>query len=314
MITDQFDEMLAQSARQPLVCPISLHPFVFGRPYRIRRLRRALQHILGHGDRVWITRPRDICAHIESLPAGTVPDSQEDPMKIGVVLPQTEIGNDPGAIKAYAEAVEEMGFTHILVFDHVLGANPERPGGWKGPYTYRHAFHEPFVLFGFLAAATRRVGLVTGIIILPQRQTALVAKQAAAVDVLSGGRLRLGVGVGWNPVEFEALGEDFHTRGRRVEEQVEVMRALWTKELVTFDGPASPHHGRRPQPAAGAAADPGVDGRRERGCPAAHGPRRRRVDAPLPAGRRLAGDGRSDARHDPGGRPRPEDSSASRAA
>ena len=138
-------------------------------------------------------------------------------MKIGVVLPQTEIGNDPGAIKAYAEAVEDMGFTHILVFDHVLGANPERPGGWKGPYTYRHAFHEPFVLFGFLAAATRRVGLVTGIVILPQRQTALVAKQAAAVDVLSGGRLRLGVGVGWNPVEFEALGEDFHTRGRRVE-------------------------------------------------------------------------------------------------
>jgi len=157
-------------------------------------------------------------------------------MKIGVVLPQTEIGNDPGAIKAYAEAVEDMGFTHILVFDHVLGANPERPGGWKGPYTYRHAFHEPFVLFGFLAAATRRVGLVTGIVILPQRQTALVAKQAAAVDVLSGGRLRLGVGVGWNPVEFEALGEDFHTRGRRVEEQVQVMRALWTKELVTFTG------------------------------------------------------------------------------
>ena len=157
-------------------------------------------------------------------------------MKIGVVLPQTEIGNDPGAIKAYAEAVEGMGFTHALVFDHVLGANPERPGGWKGPYTYRHAFHEPFVLFGFLAAATRRVGLVTGIVILPQRQTALVAKQAAAVDVLSGGRLRLGVGVGWNAVEFEALGENFHDRGRRVEEQVEVMRALWTRELVTFKG------------------------------------------------------------------------------
>jgi probable F420-dependent oxidoreductase len=157
-------------------------------------------------------------------------------MKIGVVLPQTEIGNDPAAIAAYAQAVEEMGFTHILVFDHVLGANPERPGGWKGPYTYRHGFHEPFVLFGFLAAATRRVGLVTGIVILPQRQTALVAKQAAAVDVLSGGRLRLGVGVGWNAVEFEALGEDFTKRGRRIEEQVEVMRALWTKELVTFNG------------------------------------------------------------------------------
>jgi probable F420-dependent oxidoreductase len=157
-------------------------------------------------------------------------------VKIGVVLPQTEIGNDPAAIAAYAQAVEEMGFTHILVFDHVLGANSERPGGWKGPYTYRHGFHEPFVLFGFLAAATRRVGLVTGIVILPQRQTALVAKQAAAVDVLSGGRLRLGVGVGWNAVEFEALGEDFTKRGRRIEEQVEVMRALWTKELVTFNG------------------------------------------------------------------------------
>jgi len=129
-----------------------------------------------------------------------------------------------------------MGFTHILVFDHVLGANPARPGGWKGPYTHRHGFHEPFVLFGFLAAATRRVELVTGIIILPQRQTALVAKQAAAVDVLSGGRLRLGVAVGWNPVEFEALGEDFTTRGRRIEEQIEVMRALWTRELVTFTG------------------------------------------------------------------------------
>jgi probable F420-dependent oxidoreductase len=157
-------------------------------------------------------------------------------MQIGVVLPQTEIGNDPEAIAAYAQAVEAMGFTHILVFDHVLGANPERPGGWKGPYTYRHAFHEPFVLFGFLAAATRRVGLVSGIVILPQRQTALVAKQAAAVDVLSGGRLRLGVGVGWNAVEFEALGEDFTRRGRRIEEQVEVLRALWTKELVTFAG------------------------------------------------------------------------------
>jgi len=157
-------------------------------------------------------------------------------MKIGVVFPQTEIGNDPAAIKAYAEAVESMGFTHVLVFDHVLGANPERPGGWKGPYTYHHAFHEPFVLFGFLAAATQRLELVSGIIILPQRQTALVAKQAAAVDVLSGGRLRLGVAVGWNPVEFEALGENFKTRGARIEEQVELMRTLWTKELVTFNG------------------------------------------------------------------------------
>jgi len=157
-------------------------------------------------------------------------------MNIGVVFPQVEIGSDPAAIRDYAQAVEAMGFTHILVFDHVLGANPERPGGWKGPYTYRHSFHEPFVLFGFLAAATRRVELVTGILILPQRQTALVAKQAAAVDVLSAGRLRLGVGVGWNPVEFDALGARFTDRGKRIEEQIELMRALWTKDLVTFQG------------------------------------------------------------------------------
>src|SRR5213593_1817841 len=157
-------------------------------------------------------------------------------MKIGVVLSQTEIGNDPAAIKAYAEAVEAMGFTHILVFDHVLGANPERPGGWKGPYTYRHVFHEPFVLFGYLAAVTQHIELVTGILILPQRQTALVAKQAAAVDVLSRRRLRLGVGVGWNSVEFEALGENFKNRGKRIEEQITVMRELWAKELVTVEG------------------------------------------------------------------------------
>ena len=157
-------------------------------------------------------------------------------MNIGVVFPQVEIGQDPAAIRDYAQAVEAMGYTHILAFDHVLGANPERPGGWKGPYTYRHPFHEPFVLFGFLAGVTRRVELVTGILILPQRQTALVAKQAAAVDVLSRGRLRLGVGVGWNPVEFEALGEDFTNRGKRIEEQIALMRALWTKELVTFQG------------------------------------------------------------------------------
>jgi len=157
-------------------------------------------------------------------------------MKIGVVFPQVEIGTDPAAIRDYAQAVEEMGYTHILAFDHVLGASPDRPGGWKGPYTYRHAFHEPFVLFGFLAAVTRGVELVTGILILPQRQTALVAKQAAALDVLAGGRLRLGVAVGWNPVEFEALGEEFGNRGKRIEEQIDVMRALWTKELVTVHG------------------------------------------------------------------------------
>jgi len=157
-------------------------------------------------------------------------------MKIGVVFPQTEIGRDPAAIRDYAQAVEAMGYTHMLAFDSVVGANPDRPGGWSSQYTYQHAFHEPFVLFGFCAGVTRRTELVTGIVILPQRQTALVAKQAAAVDVLSGGRLRLGVGVGWNTVEFEALGETFEDRGKRIEEQVDVMRRLWTTELVTYDG------------------------------------------------------------------------------
>ena len=129
-----------------------------------------------------------------------------------------------------------MGYTHMLAFDSVVGANPDRPGGWDSAYTYRHPFHEPFVLFGFCAAVTRTIELVTGVLVLPQRQTALVAKQAAEVDVLSGGRLRLGIGVGWNPVEFEALGENIHTRGRRIEEQLEVMRLLWTRELVAYEG------------------------------------------------------------------------------
>jgi probable F420-dependent oxidoreductase len=171
-------------------------------------------------------------------------------MKIGVVFPQTEIGQDPAVIRDYAQAVESMGYTHMLAFDSVVGPNPDRPGGWDSPYTYRHAFHEPFVLFGFCAGVTRRIELVTGIVILPQRQTTLVAKQAAAVDVLSGGRLRLGIGVGWNTVEFEALGENFKNRGKRVEEQLEVMRLLWTRELVTYDGQWHhvPDAGIRPLP------------------------------------------------------------------
>src|SRR5215472_4455384 len=157
-------------------------------------------------------------------------------MQIGVVFPQLEIGADPSAIRAYAQAVEEMGFSHIMVFDHVLGADITNRPGWHGAYTSKDMFHEPFVLFGYLAAATQRVGLVTSVIILPQRQTALVAKQAAEVDVLSSGRLRLGIGVGWNPVEYQALGEDFATRGARSEEQIAVLRALWTQPTVTFKG------------------------------------------------------------------------------
>ena len=157
-------------------------------------------------------------------------------MQIGAVFPQTEIGADPAAVRDFAQAAEGLGYTHLAAFDHVVGADPAGRPGWQGLYTHDSLFHEPFVLFGYLAGLTRTIGLVTGILILPQRQTTLVAKQAAAVDVLSGGRLRLGVGVGWNPVEYEALGENFHDRGRRVEEQIAVLRALWTQQVVTFEG------------------------------------------------------------------------------
>jgi len=157
-------------------------------------------------------------------------------MQLGVVFPQTEIGADPGPVREYALAAEAAGYQHLLAYDHVLGADPDRPGGFTGPYTHETLFHEPLVLFGYLAAITQQMELVTGILILPQRQTALVAKQAAEVDVLSGGRLRLGVGVGWNAVEYDALGEDFHTRGRRVEEQIALLRALWADPVVSFEG------------------------------------------------------------------------------
>ena len=171
-------------------------------------------------------------------------------MKIGIVFPQTEIGNDPVVIRDFAQASEEMGFNHLLVYDHVLGADRNRPGGFEGPYDKDTAFHEPFVLFGFLAGVTQTIELVTGVIILPQRQTALVAKQCAEISVLSGGRLRLGIGVGWNAIEYEALGENFSNRGQREEEQVEVLRALWENEIVDFDGRwhRVPHAGINPRP------------------------------------------------------------------
>lgn len=157
-------------------------------------------------------------------------------MRIGVVFPQTEIGADAGAVRAYAEHAEGLGFAHLLAYDHVVGADPKVHVGWDGPYDVHTTFHEPLVTFGYLAAVTTSLELVTGIVILPQRQAVLVAKQAAEVDLLSGGRLRLGVGLGWNAVEYEALGEDFSTRGKRSEEQVELMRKLWTQPTVTYHG------------------------------------------------------------------------------
>ena len=156
-------------------------------------------------------------------------------MRVGAVFPQTEIGADPAAVRDYAQAVEGLGLDHILTFDHVLGGNAATHD-LKGPYKHTDMFHELFVLYGFLAAVTQKIELTSGIIILPQRQTALVAKQAAAIDILSQGRLRLGIGIGWNDVEYEALGMNFKDRGKRCEEQVEVMRALWCNELITYDG------------------------------------------------------------------------------
>jgi probable F420-dependent oxidoreductase len=158
-------------------------------------------------------------------------------LNVGVVFPQTEIGPDPAVIRDFAQAAEGLGFTHLLAYDHVLGAvHQGREPALTGPYTEATPFHEPFVLFGYLAGLTTTIELVTGVLILPQRQTALVAKQAAQVDVLSGGRLRLGVGVGWNWVEYDALNEDYHNRGRRQSEQIELLRKFWTEPVVSFEG------------------------------------------------------------------------------
>jgi probable F420-dependent oxidoreductase len=157
-------------------------------------------------------------------------------MKVGVTFPQTEIGPDPGGVRAYAEAARDLGYTHILAFDHAIGADTSVRPGWQGPYSLESQFHEVFVLFGHLAALVPELELVTGVLILPQRQTVLVAKQAAEVDVLTHGRFRLGIGVGWNDVEYQALGENFSNRGRRSEEQIALLKELFTRESVTFDG------------------------------------------------------------------------------
>jgi probable F420-dependent oxidoreductase len=187
-------------------------------------------------------------------------------MRRHAIFPQTEIGSDPAVIARFIRDVEAMGFDGLVAYDHVLGADPARPG-WSGPYTIDTPFHEVMVLFSFAAAITTRLELSTGVLILPQRQTALVAKQAAALDVLSAGRLRLGVGVGWNWVEFDALGMSFKDRGKRIEEQVAVLRRLWTEPSVAFEGKwhhidragINPLPARRPIPLwMGADSEPGI--------------------------------------------------------
>lgn len=157
-------------------------------------------------------------------------------MQLGVIFPQNEIGTDPGATRAFVQAVEDLGYDYLTTFEHVIGVDPAKHQGWRGAYNHETLWHEPFVLFGYIAAITKRIRLVTGILVLPQRDTVVVAKQAAEVDLLTGGRMCLGVGAGWNQPEMEYMGHDFHNRGRRVEEQIVVLRALWTQPVVDFDG------------------------------------------------------------------------------
>ncbi len=156
-------------------------------------------------------------------------------MRYGAIFPQREIGTDVSMIRDYVAGIQKLGFDHLVIYDHVLGADTTDRPGWTG-YDLDDGFHEVFVLLGFIAAIAPGLELVTDVLILPQRQTTLVAKQAAEVDILSGGRFRLGVGVGWNQVEYEALGEDFRTRGRRVEEQIDLLRRLWTERSLDYTG------------------------------------------------------------------------------
>ena len=157
-------------------------------------------------------------------------------LNLGVVLPTVELGPGPEFIREYAQTAQDLGYTHLVIQDHVLGADPTVHQGWNRPYTNKTLTPDPFIQAAFLATAVPGMELMTGVVVLSQRQTALVAKQAAEVDILTGGNFRLGVGIGWNPVEYQALGADFHTRGARSEEQVELMRALWTQPSVSFKG------------------------------------------------------------------------------
>jgi probable F420-dependent oxidoreductase len=177
-------------------------------------------------------------------------------MRLGVIFPHFEFGSDPLAIRDYAQTAEALGYTHIGADDHVVGPNPDRPGGWNGWVTHRTCIHEPLTLFAYLAGLTRTIEFSTCVLLLPQRQTVLVAKQAAEIDLLSGGRLRLGIGNGWNEIEYISLGKEFHNRGRRLDEQIALLRQLWTRDLVYFHGEfetvpdagLNPHPVQRPIP------------------------------------------------------------------
>lgn len=168
--------------------------------------------------------------------SGSGPSVGKNAVKIGLVYPQNELQGDPEAVRRIGLAAEELGFDHLLAYDHVLGATHDREPKLWGPYTEKEPFHDPFVLFSYLAGITRKIEFVSGILILPQRQTVLVARQAADLDLLSGQRFTLGVGIGWNYVEYEAMGQDFHRRGKRMDEQIRLLRSLWSEPLVDFKG------------------------------------------------------------------------------
>jgi probable F420-dependent oxidoreductase len=158
-------------------------------------------------------------------------------LKMGVVYPQLQLGDDPTATQAFGLGLDALGYDHLMAFDHVIGAvHADRNPPLAGPYTEEHPFHDPLVMFAFLAGQTSRLEFVTGVLVLPQRQTALLARQAADLALLSGGRFRLGVGVGWNYAEYDTLGQDFATRGPRLTEQVELLRRLWTEPVVDATG------------------------------------------------------------------------------
>ncbi len=204
---------------------------------RVARRIRPPVHLASFATYLSLEVPWSGCCRSAVPPVLDLHGCHDATVRVGIVYPHQEIGDDPARIAAFAHAAEDLGYAHIVAYDHVLGADPaDRPAWWKGAYTHRDAFHEPFVLFGYLAAITKKLEFAFGIVILPQRQTALVAKQAATLDVLSGGRVRFGAGIGWNHVEYEALGISWRDRAKRIEEQIEVLRLLWTQELVDYTG------------------------------------------------------------------------------
>lgn len=218
---------------------------------------RRAAYTFGVDGSVRLERPRT-APPIQQSPLASSPPKPSDgagpdyyAMQLGIVFPQHEIGTDPAIVQDFADMVEALGFDHIVAYEHVAGADPTRHN-LNGPYTHQSTFHEPFVLFGYMAAITKTIGLWFGVLVLPQRQTVLVAKQAATLDVLSRGRVTLGVGVGWNEAEYEMLGSDFGNRGRRLDMQIPLLRRLWTESLIDhqdayhrIDGGAicpRPHH------------------------------------------------------------------------